>query len=414
MLRPPTASPPATRRLRPQDGRRSMQSHRRCTRAPPKPIPPERSRGPARYRGPTSTTTSVTADPPSHLDELVRLRTVDQRAAPGRQRRRADRAEDTPSSGPALIISPIAPHVAQPGQHRVEHRPRGAAGSTGHDDMQPEILGVRQEVEQRSQRITGGAGHQVVVVDDDVDLRPRPPGPVPQLVLGHVVARHPRLQPVQKRGQLRCQGGSRYRVSGQVVRTRRRRAACGESRRSPVVPSRRRWSARSPGTACAAPPSCHISVSPSTMRCGCSAKSTATGRNSCSPRPSRISRLLPGRRPRPRPRREPTCTGSSSTGGALRPSYRTRSVSALAAIASASAVLVALPSNRGSAIAISRPSRVMPRPGRRVAELSRPLPIHLGLRGIAQPQFDACPDLVLEGRPDLRPPRRRHDDMNSV
>ena len=39
--------------------------------------------------------------------------------------------------------------------------------------------------------------------------------------------------------------------------------------------------------------------------------------------------------------------------------------------------------------------------------------VHLGVRGVAEPQFDAGADLVLERRPDLRPARRRHDDVDA-
>ena len=71
----------------------------------------------------------------------------------------------------------------------------------------------------------------------------------------------------------------------------------------------------------------------------------------------------------------------------MRPPYRARNSSATGGI------------DRGTAMANSRPSRVMPRPGGLCDKLPRTLAIHLGLRRIAKPQFDAGADLVLQRRP---------------
>ena len=46
-------------------------------------------------------------------------------------------------------------------------------------------------------------------------------------------------------------------------------------------------------------------------------------------------------------------------------------------------------------------------------ELPSALAVHLGVGRVTEPQFDAGTYLVLEGRPNLRPPRSRHRDVNA-
>ena len=108
------------------------------------------SPGPRTVPGPTSTTTSVTAGPSKPPEQAGPAcpRTIKRAAARG-QRRWPDGTEQYALVGIGAHHQPSATHVAKPGQHGVEHRPRGATGTTGHDDMQTEILGVRQEVEER-------------------------------------------------------------------------------------------------------------------------------------------------------------------------------------------------------------------------------------------------------------------------
>ena len=118
---------------------------------------------------------------------------------------------------------------------------------------------------------------------------------------------------------------------------------------------------RSRGTESAARPSFRIRSRRATMRCASAAKSTAIGLNSALTDTQQISVARRGHRAidassgRARP-----ASGSSSTGGATRPPYRVRNLSAVAA------------SNVGTAMASSRPSRVMPRPGGLCGKLPGP------------------------------------------
>ena len=66
------------------------------------------------------------------------------------------------------------------------------------------------------------------------------------------------------------------------------------------------------------------------------------------------------------------------------------------------------------AITSSRPSRGDPAPGRTLRQLPCSFAVHLGLRRIAEPQFDPGADLIFQRRPDLSPPRCCDDDVDAV
>src|SRR5882724_10363694 len=82
--------------------------------------------------------------------------------------------------------------------------------------MQSKVFGVWQVVDQRCQRVSGRAGDQVVVVDDEVYLGAGPPRASAQLLLRHVLAGHPCLQSFEKKGHTACQSGGRYRITTEV------------------------------------------------------------------------------------------------------------------------------------------------------------------------------------------------------
>ncbi len=57
-----------------------------------------------------------------------------------------------------------------------------AAGATGDDQVEAEVSGVGQVVDQGVQGVAAGGGDQVVVVHEDVDFGAAPPGAVAELL----------------------------------------------------------------------------------------------------------------------------------------------------------------------------------------------------------------------------------------
>ena len=84
-------------------------------------------------------------------------------------------------------------------QYRIVHGSARTAGSAGHHHMQSQIGGLRQIWHQRTQRVASAGGDQIVIVDQHVNFRTRPPGTVAQLFGSHVLARNAGFQEFRKR-----------------------------------------------------------------------------------------------------------------------------------------------------------------------------------------------------------------------
>jgi len=116
-------------------------------------------------------------------------------APPRRQRRRRVHAR------PQLALLPVATQdqpggsqLPEPLQEGLEQRPADAAAVPGGDHVQAEVPGLGQVGEQRRQRAAAVAAEQLEVVDQDDDLRPRPPAAGAQLGQGEPVAGQPPAQ----------------------------------------------------------------------------------------------------------------------------------------------------------------------------------------------------------------------------
>ena len=90
------------------------------------------------------------------------------RRGPGGRCRRSG-----PSSAVAGHHEAGRAEFAQPLEDRLVQGPAGAAGAAGDDQVQADVAGLGQVLEQRQQRVARPGGHQVVVVDEDEALRAR-------------------------------------------------------------------------------------------------------------------------------------------------------------------------------------------------------------------------------------------------
>ncbi len=113
-------------------------------------------------------------------------RRVTSTARPGGRGPGPRRADERPLVATAVPDQPRRRELAQPGEHRLEHRPRGAARAPRDDEVQPDVLGLGEQVDQRSERVARGRGDEVVVVDEQEHLGPGPPGAGAQLLRGDV------------------------------------------------------------------------------------------------------------------------------------------------------------------------------------------------------------------------------------
>jgi membrane-anchored mycosin MYCP len=118
--------------------------------------------------------------------------------APGRERLRLD-AEQL-----ALVLvgrhqQRGRAHLPQPLDDRLEQGAPRAARGPRQDEMQPDVPGLREQVDQRQERIHRRASHQVVVVHDQEQVRSFPPGPGPQLAGRQAGRRQPLDQRAARR-----------------------------------------------------------------------------------------------------------------------------------------------------------------------------------------------------------------------
>ena len=132
----------------------------------------------------------------------------------------------------------------------------------------------------------------------------------------------------------------------------------------------------------------------------------------CSRRSSRPSRMRGQIRHRPLSTTASwsTLVGNSGTGGAAdSPSGGAAYHHAHNGFGESAGRLDPVP---GRAISMCRPSRGQAAARSVPGNLLRPPAVHLGFRGIAQPQLDAAADLILQRRSDLRPARRRQHHVH--
>jgi hypothetical protein len=87
--------------------------------------------------------------------------------------------------------------------------------------VQPDVLGLGEQVDQRGERVARCGGDEVVVVDEQEDLRPGPPAAGPQLLGGDVGAGQPPAQRRDQVGHRRGQRLGRRRVADEVLRVDR-------------------------------------------------------------------------------------------------------------------------------------------------------------------------------------------------
>ena len=95
----------------------------------------------------------------------------------------------------------------------------GAAAAPGDDQVQADVAAPGQVVQQRRQRVGRAGGHQVVVVDQQEQVRALPPAAVAQLLGGDVragqpVAPSPRATSVDRCPAVTCAVGA---VAEQVL-----------------------------------------------------------------------------------------------------------------------------------------------------------------------------------------------------
>ena len=105
-------------------------------------------------------------------------------ARPGGSGLRPDGADQRALVRAAVHHQPRGGELPQPAEQRVEQRPARPAAAPGDDHVQPDVLGLRQELHERQQRVDRRAtrgGDEVVVVDEHDDLRAAPPAALAQL-----------------------------------------------------------------------------------------------------------------------------------------------------------------------------------------------------------------------------------------
>src|SRR5690349_12456714 len=118
---------------------------------------------------------------PGQLDQAGTAAAGDQPTTAGRLVGRPDVAQQW-----ALLL--LAGHddagraeLADGHRHRLVEGPAGTAGPAGHDHVQADVPGLAQVLLQQGHRVAAGAGDQVVVVDQHVQLGAAPPAAVAQL-----------------------------------------------------------------------------------------------------------------------------------------------------------------------------------------------------------------------------------------
>ncbi len=151
------------------------------------------------------------------LDDLAALVARHRLRASGDARRRLGAADQRALVGAARQHDARRREVAERLQHGLVHRAAGAAGASGQHQVQADVAGLSEQRDQRLQRVAGRGGHQVVVVDQHVDLGAGPPGPGPQLLGSHVRAGEAAAQVVGQPGDLAGRLVLRGEVPGQVL-----------------------------------------------------------------------------------------------------------------------------------------------------------------------------------------------------
>src|SRR5581483_8393344 len=106
--------------------------------------------------------------------------------------------------------------LPDPGQDRLEEGPADPAGAACQQEVDADVSGLGQQLHQGSERIAGRADHEVVVVDQDVDLGAAPPAAGPELGRGQVGAGEPGDEVVAEPADLGAGRDRRAGVAPQV------------------------------------------------------------------------------------------------------------------------------------------------------------------------------------------------------
>ena len=134
---------------------------------------------------------------PGELDMAVAAPAVDERGPARGQRPGSDGSEQHPLVRAAVHHQTGDRELPQPAEQRVEQRACRSAAAPGEDHVQPDVLGLRQELDERQQRVgraPARRGDEVVVVDEHDDLGAAPPAPRAQLARADIGAREPGAQ----------------------------------------------------------------------------------------------------------------------------------------------------------------------------------------------------------------------------
>src|SRR4051794_31519322 len=105
------------------------------------------------------------------LNQSTALPPSDQPATARRHRRRSDVAEEHTLVAVAGHDQTRRGQLPEALDDRFEQRPGGAAAAPCDDEVQADVAGLWQELEQRQQRIRRTARDEVVVVDQHETLR---------------------------------------------------------------------------------------------------------------------------------------------------------------------------------------------------------------------------------------------------
>jgi hypothetical protein len=101
-------------------------------------------------------------------------------SAPGGHGAWFDVAEQRAFVGVAAHEDAGGGQLAESGDHRLEQGPGSATATPGDDQVQSHIFSLGQELQQWDEWVGAAlVSDQIVVVDQDVELRSRPPGAVP-------------------------------------------------------------------------------------------------------------------------------------------------------------------------------------------------------------------------------------------
>src|SRR5947209_7078754 len=111
------------------------------------------------------------------LHEAQTAATGDQLGAPGWQRDRPDvAAQELALFARTGQQQPRGADLPEPADQAVHHAAGRAGGGSGDHQVQPDVLALGQQVQQRQQRV-GPPGDEVVVVDEQEQPRALPPVP---------------------------------------------------------------------------------------------------------------------------------------------------------------------------------------------------------------------------------------------